>query len=57
MTAGSAREATSTSSSFVDHPTDSRNERSAGTPMASSTGEGSSDSDEQADPEWAATPA
>ncbi len=45
------------SASTVDHPTDNRSERSASTPMASNTGDGSSDSDEHDDPEWAAMPA
>ena len=57
ITRGRASHARSTSSSVVDQPTDSRRLRSASTPMASSTGDGSSDSDEQALPEWAATPA
>src|SRR5437899_286502 len=51
-TSGSAFTNASMSSSVVDHPTDTRSERSASTPMASSTGDGSSDSDEQALPEW-----
>ncbi len=45
-----------TSSSVVDQPTDNRRLRSASTPMAASTGDGSRDSDEQALPEWVATP-
>ena len=56
-TAGSAASRRSTSASVVDQPTDTRRLRWASTPMASSTGDGSSDSDEQALPECAATPA
>src|SRR5664280_390315 len=41
----------STSAAVVDHPTDTRSERSPSTPMAWSTGDGSSDSDEHDDPE------
>ena len=50
------RAAASMSSSVVLHPTERRSERWASTPMASSTGDGSSASDEHALPEWAATP-
>ena len=45
------------SASVLDQPTDRRSERWASTPMASSTGEGSSDSVAHALPEWAAMPA
>ena len=38
------------SASVLDHPTDTRSERWASTPIASSTGDGSSASDEQALP-------
>ena len=47
----------STSASVVDHPPTARSDRSASTPMASSTGEGSSDSEEHDEPEWTAMPA
>ena len=53
---GSAASAASTSATVVDQPTDRRRLWWASTPIASSTGDGSSDSDEQAEPEWAATP-
>ncbi len=45
------------SSSVVDQPTLTRSEWLGSTPIASSTGDGSMLSDEQADPEWTATPA
>ena len=41
----------STSSSEEDHPTDNRRDRSASAPIASSTGEGASDSDAHDEPE------
>ena len=45
-----------TSAGCDDQPTEIRNECSASTPIAVSTGEGSSVSDEHAEPEWTATP-
>jgi len=39
------------SESVVDQPTDNRSERSGSAPMASSTGEGARNSEEQAEPE------
>src|SRR6266404_4466741 len=45
-----------TSAAVDDQPTDIRSDRSPSTPMASRTGEGSSVSDEQAEPECTATP-
>ena len=42
---------------MVDQPTDRRSEWWASTPMASRTGDGSSDSEAHELPEWAATPA
>ena len=47
----------STSSAVVDQPTETRRLLRASTPIASSTGDGSSASDEHALPECAATPA
>ena len=51
-----ASSAASTSSSVVDQPTESRRDRCASTPIAASTGDGSSASDEHALPECAAMP-
>lgn len=50
-TFGRAATKASMSSSVVGQPTETRSERSASTPMACSTGEGSRDSEEQAEPE------
>jgi len=57
MTSGSAVSSASMSASELDQPTETRSERCASTPMASSTGDGSRASDEHALPEWAAMPA
>src|SRR5690606_6384446 len=57
MTSGSVRTSRSPSGSLVDHPTETRSDRCASTPMASSTGEGSSDSELHELPECTATPA
>ena len=46
----------STSAVVDDQPTETRSERSASTPIAASTGDGSSVSDEHAEPECTATP-
>ena len=46
----------STSASVDDQPTETRSERSASTPIAASTGDGSSVSDEHDEPECTATP-
>ena len=54
---GRAARAASTSASVVFQPTERRRLWWASTPIASSTGDGSSASDEHAEPEWAATPA
>src|ERR1039458_7655710 len=46
-----------TSAAVVDQPTDIRRDCSGSAPIASSTGEGSRTSDEQAEPECTAMPA
>ena len=55
-TTGSASRNASTSAAVDDQPTLTRSERSASTPIAASTGDGSSDSLEHDEPECTATP-
>ena len=53
---GSTSTKRSTSAAVFDQPTETRSEWSASTPIAASTGDGSSVSDEHDDPECTATP-
>ena len=53
---GTLRRTARTSPGVVDQPTETRSERSASTPIAASTGEGSSVSDEHDEPLCTATP-
>ena len=56
MTRGRASSSASMSAAVLDQPTEMRNDRCASTPIASSTGDGSNASDEQALPELRALP-